>query len=116
MAWNTLTEARAIWRDAPASDPVLTLYLESAHSACLAYAPSLVEDPNVIDGGSFDEEPVPATWKLAEVMQARNIWNSVKASPGGGEMDGSSYGITAFPLDWQVKQLLRPERGLGAIA
>lgn len=107
--WNTLEEARAVWRDAPANDETLTLYLESAHSACLAFAPALPEPEE-------GEEPViPEAYKLAEIQQARNLFNATKASAGG-DFDGSSYGIVARPLDWHVQQLLRPKRAVRAIA
>jgi hypothetical protein len=45
-------------------------------------------------------------------MQARNVWNSEQASPGG-NLDGSGFGLTIHPLDWQVKQLLRPRSVFG---
>ena len=43
-------------------------------------------------------------------MQARNVWNSGKASPTG-DFDGGQYSLTTFPLDWQVRQLIRPKVG-----
>lgn len=104
--WATLADARKLWRDAPADDGVLWFYLEAAEVAVAAYAP----DPNDWPW-SLPEPPIV----LAQVMQARSIYNAVAASPSG-DFDGSGYGLTAIPLDWQVKQLLRPQRGLGAIA
>jgi hypothetical protein len=59
--------------------------------------------------------PVPAHYRLAQIMHARNMWNAGKASTSG-SFDGSEYGLSTFPLDWAVKQLLRPQRGMGAIA
>lgn len=58
---------------------------------------------------------VPAGYREAQLMQTRNIWNSQKASPSAGEFDNGSYGLSAFPLDWQVKQLIRPKVGLPVI-
>lgn len=58
---------------------------------------------------------VPEAYKLAEIMQARNIWNAIKASSGG-DMDGSGFGISVMPLDWSVKQLLRPDIAHGGVA
>lgn len=84
-------------------DEALDIYLSAAKSECLAYAPKL-----------RDGEPVPDGWIIAQVMHARNKYNAGATGPGG-DLDGSGYGLTAFPLDWQVKQLLRPQRGLGAI-
>jgi hypothetical protein len=103
--WHTPESVRAFWKDAPPDDVVLETYLATAKAAVLAYAPALPEDA----------VGVPDSYPLAQYLQARNIWNSGKASPNGG-FDGSEYGISAYPLDWQVKQILRPQRGLGAIA
>ena len=54
---------------------------------------------------------VPDSYRQAQLMQARNVWNASKASPSG-DFDGASYGLTSFPLDWMVRQLLRPKRGV----
>ena len=59
-------------------------------------------------------DSIPDAWRLAQLMQARNIFNAGKASPAG-DFDGSSFGITTMPLDWQIKQLLRPQPGIGAV-
>lgn len=110
MAINvTLSEARALWRDAPADDNVLELYLDAAEFAVSAYVGGSG------DNGSYADYNA-AAWTLATVMQARNTWNAGKASPSSGEFGNEGYGISAMPLDWQVKQLLRPQRGVGAIA
>jgi len=64
-------------------------------------------------------EPVPTIpdgWRLAQALQAQNAFNANNAAPGNGDFDGGGYGITTHPLDWQVKQLLRPKRATGAIA
>lgn len=92
-----------LWSDVPMNDELTDIYLDAAKEACLAYAPALAAGADV-----------PASWRLAQVMQARNISNAGAAGTSG-ENDGSSYGLTTFPLDWQVKQLLRPRRGRGAI-
>ncbi|MBS1674609.1 MAG: hypothetical protein JSS74_11675 [Actinobacteria bacterium] len=59
---------------------------------------------------------IPDGWRLAQALQAQNAYNANNAAPGNGDLDGGSYGITIHPLDWQVKQLLRPQRATGAIA
>lgn len=106
-SWLTAadTELPTLWPDVPMDDDATNLYLDAAKDACLAYAPALPAGVTEI----------PAGWRLAQAMQARNIYNAAKAAPGG-DMDGSSYGISTFPLDWQVQQLLRPRRAMGAIA
>lgn len=97
-------DLHALWPDAGMNDDRTTLYLNAAKEACLAYAPALPEGA----------EGIPDSWRLAQLLQARNIYNATKAGPSG-DADGSGYGITSFPLDWQVQQLLRPRRGIGAI-
>lgn len=106
--WADLTLARALWRDAPADDTLLRVYLDAAQAAVIAYAPDE-------DAWSIYEQVPELPFALAQVMQARSIYNANQASPSGA-FDGSGYGLTTVPLDWQVKQLLRPQRGLGAIA
>lgn len=108
MAWFTPADReqlQTIWPDAEGilDDDVLALYLSSARIACEAFAPPLAEGADV-----------PDNYLLAQVYQTRNLWNAGAAAPGG-EFDGSSYGLSTHPLDWQVTQLLRPRRGLGAI-
>jgi len=103
--WHTLESARDEWPDAPTDESVdgdstLTTLLDVAKDAVLAYAPA-VEEPLT---------DIPEGYRLAQLMQARNVWNSSKASPGG-DLDNGSYGISTFPLDWQVRQLIRPKAG-----
>lgn len=58
---------------------------------------------------------IPANYRQAQLLQARNIWNSAYASPTG-EIDGAGFGLTTFPLDWSVQQLLRPKQGKPVLA
>lgn len=107
QTWFDKTDAdtiRHFWPDADVmNEDALGMYLAAAKSACIAYAPALTA-----------EADVPDDYRLAQALQARNIYNAAMAGPGGNN-DGSGYGLTSFPLDWQVKQLLRPELGIGAI-
>lgn len=52
-----------------------------------------------------------ARWRLAQTMQARAL---IRAQVTGADstqgMDGMS--VTVFPMDWTVKNLLRPRRGV----
>lgn len=64
----------------------------------------------------LEESDVPEAWKLALIMQARSVYNAGQARAGGSEFGNEDFSISIYPLDWQVKQLLRPIRGLGAIA
>lgn len=107
MAWVTTEQAEALWADAANLDPdILVFLLESAHSDCVTFLPEGAEDTA--------PEDVPASWKLAEVYQARSRHVAVL---GGAENQIGAEGstITTFPLDWQVRQLLRPKRGRPSI-
>lgn len=107
--WLTAADTDAlayIWPDAPTEEPaILALYLAAAKAACVAYAPSR------------DTETIPDEWVLAQAMQARNIYNAGGAAGGpSSDPTAGGYGIaTSYPLDWHVKQLLRPAQGMGAI-
>ena len=102
--WHTIESARDEWPDAPydedGGDTQLENLLELAKDAVVAFAPA-VDDPLV---------EIPAGYRQAQLLQARNVWNSSKASPTG-DFDGTSYGLTSYPLDWQVRQLTRPKQG-----
>jgi hypothetical protein len=106
--WHTEESARNEWADAPIDygdegDATLATLLVVAKQAVVAFAPA-VEEP-------LEDDNVPEGYRAAQLMQARNIWNASKASPSG-DIDGGQYGIAAgFPLDWQVRQLIRPKRG-----
>lgn len=99
--WHTPETARDQWVDAPLDDEQLEQLLDVAKEAVLAYAP-VITDPN---------EP-PTSYVVAQLMQARNVWNSGKATPSG-DFDGGGYGLTTHPLDWQIKQILRPRSVFG---
>lgn len=106
--WYTVEEAQDDWADWPRQDDdgtdLLESYLAAAKEAVLAYAP-VVETPLV---------DIPDGYRIAQLLQARNIWNSGKATPTG-DFDGGQYSLTTFPLDWQVRQLIRPKRGVPVI-
>ena len=54
------------------------------------------------DDGVWERLPVGARVRLDGVLS--------------GEFDNGSYALSSFPLDWQVRQLLRPKRGVPVIA
>jgi len=97
--WVSDVEAEELWPDAAALDPdVLALLLTGAHEACVQFAP--VPEPT----------PVPARYKLAQVSQAKAVYRSLVAGTDGTiGLDGQA--VAVFPLDWNVKQHLRPARG-----
>lgn len=103
--WYSAGTAVDDWPDAAAilDTNTITVYLEAAKSQVLAYAPPL-------DDGA----PIPQSYAIAQLMQTRNIWNASKVSPAGNIGDGS-FASTPFPLDWMVRQMLRPRRGIPAV-
>src|SRR5688500_6880490 len=104
--WHTVESARDEWPDAPTDygdggDDSLESLLAVAREAVVAYAPAVEEALTDIPDG----------YRAAQLMQARNVWNSTKVSTSG-DFDGGQYGISAsYPLDWQVRQLIRPKQG-----
>lgn len=54
--------------------------------------------------------PIPDAWRQAQLVQARNILNAAQASTGQVDPDMTAY--EPRPMDWWVKQLLRPESGV----
>lgn len=109
MTWAGLEEARGLWSDAPLDDDLLGSYLESAHEQCVSYAPAL---PTPEEG---QEQEVPERYVVAEVMQARAIYRSLRAG-NQDQMGPDGFTVTVFPLDFNVKALLRPNRGKPVIA
>jgi hypothetical protein len=108
MAWHDPDTARAEWADAPDApldegqpDPLVE-HLEVAKQAVLAYAPALA-----------DPEQPPENYRLAQLLQAKNTWNAAYASPSG-DFDGmGGFSLSTHPLDWQIRQILRPRSVFG---
>lgn len=103
--WHTLDSARSTgWDDAiEMPDVQLWNLLETARGDVLEFAPVIAEN-----------DPVPLRYCAAQLMQARNRWNAGLANPANGDIGGDGFALTVFPLDWQVKQLLRPTTGIPA--
>lgn len=130
--WHNLASARTQWADAPYDDVQLHELLTIAAEQCLEYAPALptvpggdtvpgdwTEDPDnpglffpPADGGTLPTRVrIPTSYKRAQLMQSRNIWNATKQD-GGQEIGPEGFAIRVFPLDFHVRQLLRPKRGV----
>lgn len=97
--WLTLEQTRQRWPDAPLDLTYLWNILKSAKIQCIDYAPAL---------GIGD--PVPANYLQAQLMQARAIFTSFIANQND-NIDGQ-FPVRVFPMDWNVKALLRPKTGL----
>lgn len=108
MTWLTTAQAEALWADAAHLDPeVLDLLLASAYDDCIAFLPDGSADVLLAD--------VPKSWLLAQAYQARARYNAILA--GGDNQAGSDdQTVTIWPLDFHIKQLLRPKHGKPSIA
>jgi hypothetical protein len=102
--WHTCDSAREEWRDAPTSDARLFQVLAQAREQVTEFAPALAA-----------ETPIPSRYREGQMMQARNLWNAGRVDPGSGATGDEDFVIRPFPLDWMVKQVLRPQRAIGAI-
>ena len=96
--WHTLESARGQWLDAPADDPTLHDLLESARIQCVAFAPAV-------------EGVVPVNYRQAQLLQVRNLWQATQKNVGG-DIDAGGFSVPVYPLDWVVKGILRPKRGV----
>ncbi len=105
--WASLTYAREQWVAAvDMDDSMLWEVLEVARTNVIAYAPKLA-----------DGARPPLNYLRGQLMHARDLWNAASASPSGGfGEDGGGFAVVPRPLDWMVKQVLRPKRGIPAIA
>lgn len=95
--WLSLSGARADWPDAPESDLALYRTLVSARIACEDFAP--------------EADPIPDSYLVAQLTQAKAVWGSLRATNDSRIGEGE-FAVTVYPLDWSVKQLLRPKSGV----
>lgn len=105
--WHDRASARANWEDAPYIDDTLDELLEIARGQVVAYSPHRKADPVV----AADSEVVPVEYRLAQLRQAQNIWAAQNVDSSGGMGDGGEFELrpVTHPLDWHVKQIIRPK-------
>jgi hypothetical protein len=97
----------SVWADAPVAEeerPALVLFLGSAQDQCLDY----------LDADLTEETVVLDSWKLALILQCRALWQSAVTDPNGRVGEGE-FQVTVYPMDWTVKNLLRPKRGIPVV-
>ena len=99
QAWHNVTSARdALGDGGPSDDGDLYRLLEVARDQVEAFAP-------VLAAGAA----VPERYRAAQLMQARAVQNAY-VSNGDQQTDlGGGLIVSVRPLDWNVKQLLRPK-------
>ncbi|GAA4170781.1 hypothetical protein [Gryllotalpicola koreensis] len=96
--WYTVDDARDDWLQGPVSDVRLYELLQVAKKEVIDFAPDLP------DGAS-----VPLSYRQAQLDHARDVWNASKVDPSTGDDGDDSFAVRAFPLDWTIKQRLRPQ-------
>ena len=109
-SWLT-TESELLeeWADADKISPlVLKLLLGVARDQVIAYAPRHFQQTIADVGLDVD---IPPSYELAQFRQAQNLYRASVVDAGGQIGEGESFSITLFPLDWHVKNLIRPNRG-----
>lgn len=117
--WHDLTSARTQWADAPDDDESLQTLLDVAQNDVMSFAPKTTDDAgNPVLAWkdpisrllvAVDDTTIPVSYRLAHLMQARNTWNAAKVDPANAGMGDGSFVIKPFPLDWAIKQLIRPK-------
>lgn len=106
--WHTPETIRAEWEDAEQiGDSLLAQLVVAARDAVIAYAPAL---PAFTPTEEVPDQPIPDRYRVAQLMQVRNLWSAVDVKPAG-DIGGETYTYQPRPLDWHVKALLRPQRG-----
>lgn len=105
--WHDTESARTNWDDAPYEDEQLAELLAVARGQVIAYSPTRKDDPIV----AADSEVVPVEYRLAQLRQAQNIWTAQNVNSDGGMGDGDAFTLrpVSHPLDWHVKQIIRPK-------
>lgn len=80
-----------------ASEDGLAFVLYCARVQCETFAPKLTEDAKV-----------PENYVAAQVLQTRSLIRAGVAGDNGGQSEVGDV-VTLFPMDWTVKNLLRPQ-------
>lgn len=116
--WYDLASIRADWRDAPSVDNTLTQVLAAAQQSVLGFDNGFnwrLDPAN--DGTDFTAYvagSVPANLIMAQRMQAVNLWNASRVDPSNGQAGDDTFTLRPFPLDWVVKQIIRPAKPFGS--
>jgi hypothetical protein len=102
--WHTATSIEVEWPEAARfDDGKLDELLAVARHQVEEFAPALVEP-----------EVIPEGYRLAQSMQARALWQAQNTAPGDTQ-GGENYTVRVYPMDWTIKNILRPQRGVPAI-
>lgn len=130
--WHSLSSARNEWPDAPENDVQLFTLLSISKQQVAAYAPTVEANEVLVAGGLTPDPdhpglwiigstsllgsgPVPMNWKQAQLLQSRNNWNASKVDAGNGQIGTDTFVIRPFPMDWTVKNTIRPKRAIPVV-
>lgn len=101
--WLDLQTARNQWADAPLDDIFLHQILDTAKKQCQKYAPALpaLQHP-------------PIEYVQAQLIQARAIYQNVISN--NNDTTGlEGFTVRIFPLDYNIRAMLRPKRAIGGM-
>lgn len=100
--WHDTTSLVEAWgaEADPIPDALLESLIDVARDQVIAYAPRL-----------DDYTEIPERYRLGHFRQAQNLYKSTIVDASGGVGMGSDFVVTPHPLDWHVKNILRPRRG-----
>lgn len=121
--WYTLETLRTDWREAPSSDSLLQQLIDASQQQILAFdngynwrlTTHTDDDGNPIDfPGDYPAGAVPNSLVMGQRMQARNLWNANRVDPQSGADGDDTFVLRPYPLDWVIKQVIRPKRAVAS--
>lgn len=77
----------------------IEIVLDAARQQCETYAPTLPAGTGL-----------PARYILAQALQAKSLVTA-GFTAAGDQAGGYDQGVTVYPMDWTVRNLLRPRQG-----
>lgn len=94
-----------LWTDAAQLSPeTMDMLLGIARDQVVAYAP-----PSTLSG--VDGQPLYERIAMAQLRQAVNLYRASGVDTGGQNGDPGGFAVTPRPLDWHIKNLIRPPKG-----
>ena len=109
--WHDIDSVRDDWIDAPLNDDVLTELLAVAKTQVMAYARKVHRTAYEAAIEAEEVWDVPDELRLAQRRHVENMWNAGRVDTGGG-IGSDDFVMKPHPIDWHVKQLIRPRRGV----
>lgn len=101
--WLTMDQARQRWADAPQDDLTLYELLTTAKTQCVEYAPAMLL-------GAV----VSTAYRQAQSLQARAIYMA-SISNQADNVGVEGFTVRSYPLDWNIRALLRPKKAIGGM-